>query len=297
MKIGCVSMTWNQFRLQNPDDWPQERIWREVKEAGYEGVTAWPKDGQSPQELLETLADFGLVPAPGYFGAEFWKPEERESQIEKARQMARTSRELGLSELFVSPSGWRYVSRENGLERNQLAGRVGPNDGLTDGEWRELAVTLNAVGAATLEEGVRICVHNHAAQVVETGAECDRFFASIDPNLVFWGPDTGHLVYGGVEPTAFFEKYAPQIRALHLKDVVSSVLDDAIAQKWDYATAAAHGLWIELGQGCIDFPSLFATLKNANYDGWVLSEIDITQKPSPLQSARECREFLSSLGL
>ena len=296
MKIGCVTMTWNQFRQQNPDEWPQERIWREVKEAGFEGVTAWPKDDQSAQELLETLADFGLSPAPGYFGAEFWVPEERESQIERARQMARTSRELGLSELFVSPSGWRYVSRARGLERNQLAGRIVSGDGLTDEEWRELAITLNAVGAATLEEGVKICVHNHAAQVIETRAECDRLFASIDPNLVFWGPDTGHLVYGGAL-TRFFEQYASQIRALHLKDVVLGVLKQAITQQWDYSTTVSHGLWIELGQGCIDFAALFSTLRAVNYDGWVLSEIDITQKPSPLQSARECREFLRSLGL
>ncbi len=297
MKIGCVTMTWGQFRQKDPESWPQERIYREVKEAGFDGVTAWPSQEQTAPELLDYLADFGLIPAPGYYGAEFWVPSEREAQVERGRQMARTSRELGLSELFVSPSGWRYVSRATGKERNQLAGRVGPDDGLTDEEWRELAVTLNALGEATQQEGVSICVHNHAAQVVETRAECDRLFGSIDPNLVFWGPDTGHLAYGGVEPTDFFRRYASQIRALHLKDIVPAVLDEAIAKEWDYGTAAAHGLWTELGQGSIDFPALFSTLRGANYNGWVLSEIDITQKATPLESARQCREYLASQGL
>lgn len=297
MKIATSTATWGQFRKQNPDEWPQERVLREAKDAGFDAVMSGVKPGQTPEELLEFLSGFGLVPAPGYYGADFWIPEEREAQVERARQMARNSRALGLTELFVSPTGWRYVSRASGKERNQLAGHVGPDDGLSDDEWRELAITLNAMGAATQEEGVFICVHNHAAQVIETRAECDRLFNSIDPNLVFWGPDTAHLTYGGADAVAFFRDYASQIKSIHLKDVVPGVLEEARKQKWDYATATAHGLWTELGQGCIDHPAIFAILREAGYDGWIISEIDETRKPSALQSARECREFLRSQGL
>ena len=297
MKVGCVTMTWNQFQKQNPQEWSPERVLREVKEAGFDAVTASPRGEQTPEELLEYLSGFGLTPAPGYYGGDFWLPAERDAQIERARQMARTSRALGLTELFVSPGGWRYVSRANGKERHQLAGHVGAGDGLSDDEWRELAITLNAMGAATQEEGVLICIHNHAAQVIETRAECDRLFQVVDPNLVFWGPDIGHLIYGGVDPVAFCRDYASQIKALHLKDVVASVREEAHAQEWDYGTASAHGIWTELGQGCADYPAIFAILREAGYDGWALSEIDQTQKPSALQSARECRDFLRSQGI
>jgi len=297
MKVGCSTITWGQFRKQNPGDWSQERVLREVKEAGFDAVTSSPRAGQTAEEHLEYLSGLGLTPAPGYYGGEFWLPEERAGQVERAREMARTTRALGLTELFVAPAGWRYVSRASGKERNQLAGHVGPDDGLSDDEWRELAITLNAMGAATQEEGVLICIHNHAAQVIETRAECDRLFDSIDPHLVFWGPDIGHLVYGGADPVAFCRDYAARIKAVHLKDVAAPVLEQARTQEWDYGTASAHGLWTELGQGCVDFPAIFAILREAGYKGWLLSEIDVTQKPSALQSARECRKFLRSQGL
>ena len=297
MKVACAPMQWSQFRRQNPEEWSQERVLREVKEAGFDAVALGPGKDQTPQQLLEYLSGFGLTPAPGYYGGDFWLPAERAAQVERAREMARTTRALGLTELFVSPGGWRYVSRANGKERHQLAGHVGPDDGLSDDEWRELALTLNAMGAATQEEGVLICIHNHAAQVIETRTECDRLFHTIDPDLVFWGPDIGHLVYGGADPVAFCRDYASQIKAFHLKDVVAEVRGQAVAQEWDYATATGHGLWTELGQGCADYPAIFAILREAGYSGWLVAEIDETQKPSALQSARECRDFLRSQGL
>lgn len=297
MKIGIVPLTWGQFRQQNRAEWPEERILREVKQAGFDAVSSFPRPGAEPEAHLHYLADFGLAPAPGYFGGDFWIPEQRAEHLATARQLAAISQAFGLTEIFVAPAGWGYKSRANGKTRGQLAGHVGPEDGLSDEEWRELGVALNAIGAATKEFGVLTCIHNHAAQVIETPEECDRLMREVDPLLVFWGPDLGHLTFGGGDAVEFTRKYAAQIKALHLKDVVTSVREEAHAQEWDYGQAQSAGIWTELGQGCIDFPTVFQILREANYSGWILSEIDVTRKPTALQSATECREYLRQIGL
>ena len=83
--------------------------------------------------------------------------------------MGRFTRELGLTEVYVATGGWNgYVGRR-GLHRGEVAGRVTPDDGLTEAEWQVFTDTLNQVGAILLAEGVRACYHNHVGSVTESG--------------------------------------------------------------------------------------------------------------------------------
>lgn len=295
MKIGIVPLTWSQFRQAEPDAWPQTRILQEVKQAGFDAVSAFPRPGQSVAEHLEYLQSFGLAPAPAYFSGDFWALERRDEFVARARSLAATARQMGLTELFVAVDGWTYVSRANGKTRSQLAGHVEPGDGLTPQEWEIAATTLNAIGTATLSEGVASCFHNHAGTPVETRAECDTLAQLTDPDKVFWGLDSGHLAFAGGDVAQFARDYAPRIKALHLKDVQEEVRRRAAAEAWDYGQASGAGIWTELGQGSVDFAGLFAPLRAAGFAGWVLSEIDVTQRATALESATMCRNFLRQL--
>jgi inosose dehydratase len=139
------------------------------------------------------------------------------------------------------------------------------------------------------------CFHNHAGSYVETRDELDRVLSLTDPALVFVGLDTGHLAYGGGDVADFCRANAPRIKALHLKDVNPAILTQARNQKWTYRQAQDHGLWTELGEGLVDFPSSFASLRAANYTGWVIAEIDRTMLPTPLDSIRHSYNYLRRL--
>ncbi|MDQ3814852.1 MAG: sugar phosphate isomerase/epimerase [Armatimonadota bacterium] len=295
--VGCVPITWGKWRREAPEAWPEERILREVAQAGYEGVSSGPRPGKTARDVAQYLAEFGLKPAPGYLGGEFWKAESRDDSLEKAKRHAAFAREVGLSELFVAPSGGDYVSRASGKTRWQLAGHVGPEDGLTDDEYKRLAETLNEMGRATLAAGVRICIHNHVGQVIETRAEVDRLFALVDRSVVFLGPDTGHLAWGGADVVQFFRDYALLIKTMHLKDIDEAVRQRGRTKEWDYGTFTANGIFAELGEGCIDFPELFRIVNEAGFQGWVLAETDVTQKASALESVTISRNYLRHLGL
>lgn len=294
--VGCGQITWNQFRRQDEAAWPEDRVLAEIAQAGYDGAPAGPRGGRTAEETVSLYARHGLRPAPGYLSGAFWLPDQRPLLVEQARRHAAFARGLGLTELYVAPAGFDYVTGR-GLTRRQVAGHVAPEDGLTDDEYAHFAEALNAVGAATLAEDVRACFHNHVGTVIETRAEIDRLLALTDPAVVFLGPDTGHLAWAGADAVAFCRDYADRILTLHLKDIDAGVAARGRAEGWDYGTFTAHGVFVELGEGGVDFPAIISLLRGHDFAGWLIVETDVTQKATALASAAASRRYLRGLGL
>ena len=62
--------------------------------------------------------------------------------------------------------------------------------------------------------------------------------------------------------------------------------------------STAHGVFCELGRGCVDFPGVLAALTETGYDGWIVVEQDILPgMGNPRESARRNREYLRGIGL
>ncbi len=295
--VGCGQITWIRFTA-NGAEWlaSEEQVLAEIAQAGYDGAPAGPERDRSAQETIELFGRYGLRPAPGYIGTAFWEKERRDEILERVRRHAAFTREVGCTELYVAPGGFDYVTR-SGQTRRETAGHVRPEDSLTDDEFQIFGETLNIVGDITLREGVRSCFHNHVGTVIETRAEVDRLLALTDPNLVFLGPDTGHLAWAGADPLAFCRDYATRIKTLHLKDIDAAVRRRGRDAGWTYDTFTEQGVFVELGEGCVDFPAIFAILRNVGFEGWVIAETDVTQKPTAWESVTASRAYLRTLGL
>jgi inosose dehydratase len=281
--VGCSTITW---RRQAPLD----QMLAQIAEAGYAGSPAGYQEDKRPEEVAALYASFGLRPAPGYLGANYHDPAEHAAIRERARQQADWSAALGLTELFVAESCF--------AERFAVAGHQTANraDQLPDAGYQAMADSLNEVGRICRERGVRACVHNHAGSYVETRDEFDRLLAMTDPDLVAIGLDTGHLAYAGGDVADFARTYAPRVAALHLKDVRADVLAEVRRERLGYHDAQARGLWAELGEGIVDFPAFFESLRAVDYRGWTIVEIDQTTKPSPRDSIIACRDYLRRIG-
>lgn len=287
--VGCGQITWGR-------DIPREQVLAEIAQAGYVGAPAGPRGDATPDQVVETYAQHGLKPAPGYLGANFWDAEQREQILERARHLASFTRQMGCTELYVAAGGFDYKN-SSGQTRSQLAGHVSPEDALSDAEYEQFAIALNEAGKITLEEGVRSCFHNHVGSVIETREEIDKLFSMVDRDVVFQGPDIGHLAWGGADAVQFCRDYAESIKTMHLKDINPEVLKEGREKKWDYRTFSANGIFAELGDGFVDFPAIFDILKDAGFQGWVIVEIDVTQKPTALESAIISRNYLKSIGV
>lgn len=289
VQIGCGQITWRGV--------PAQQVLAEIAQAGYAGAPAGPQEGQSIEQVQEQFSSLGLKPAPGYFAADYWKAAEEKAILQRAQAYAQGAAALGCTELYVATGGFTRDVMPSGRTRSAAAGHVKPEDGLPDADFERFAQVLNRVGEVTLEAGVKSCFHNHVGSVIETGEELERLLSLVDPGLVFLGPDTGHLAWGGVDPVAFCQKYADRIKTIHVKDIDPAVYTAGVAAEWDYKTFSEHGIWTELGQGNIDFPAIFQAMDEAGFGGWIIVETDVTQLPTPLQSAQVSRAYLRGLGL
>lgn len=290
--VGCALITWKNMADAAPD-WEEQAL-SESGQAGYEGAPMSMHPGQSAAETVARYARYGLRPAPGYVGGTFGEAKGREAILQQAADAARFMRDAGCTELYVAAGG-RNVATRCGKTRREVAGRVRPEDALPDDAFADYAALINEIGAITLAAGVRTCFHNHVGTVIETREEMDRLLALTDPAQVFVGPDTGHLAWAGADPVAFCRDYADRIRTVHLKDIHAAVAERGRVEEWDYPTTVRHGLFAELGEGCVDFPAIFAILRGADFAGWVIAETDRTEKATARESATVSRDYLRNI--
>jgi inosose dehydratase len=286
--IGCSGITWRKRGLGDG--------LRDIAAAGYEGAPISGVESRDAAEIGRLWNTHALSPAPGYLNGEFWDPAQRDDHLHNARTHAKVSRELDLKDIFIAVGGFETATRA-GRTRRQAAANAGPLDALTDQQFRYMTQTITEVCEVFLEAGVRPCFHTHVGTFVETEDEIESLLAAIDPELLFVGPDTGHLAWAGIDVDDFFRRHAQRITSVHLKDLDLEVRDRGRAAGWGYADFEKRGIWTEIGSGDIDFPGLFKILNDVSYSGWLTVETDVTQQPTPADSARISREYLAGLGL
>ena len=81
-----------------------------------------------------------------------------------------------------------------------------------------------------------------------------------------------------------------------MKDCREDVARESRQQGWDYFESLRHGIFCELGKGCVDFPAVLRWLKNSEYRDYVLVEQDVLPgMGAPKESALRNRQFLRSI--
>jgi inosose dehydratase len=286
--IGCGQLTWTNVDA--------DQVMREIRDAGYDGAPGPLTLDRPTDEVVEWFAMFGLQPAPPYFAARFWDPADEADILAAARPVARYARDLGCENLYVAATGMEQVT-PSGRTRRDAAGKVGPEDGMTGEQHAQFAQTLGAFAEATRAEGVASCFHNQVGTVVETAMELERLLDAVDTDAVWLGLDTGHIAWAGDDATEVCARFRDRIRTLHLKDVDDAVRRRGVEANWSYGEFTAAGVFAELGEGMVDFPSILTPLIDGGFDEWFIVETDVTMKPSAFESARISREYLASLGL
>ena len=274
-----------------------EQVLDEIAETGYAGTELgdWGFMPTDPDVLRAELAKRNLALLAAFVPVALANPDAHADGEAVAVRTARLLRDTAGEGCFI------VLADNNGTVpvRTQNAGRVTPDMGLTEDEWRTFAAGANRIARAVKERtGLRTVFHHHCAGYVETPAEIDRLMALTDPALVGLCLDTGHCMFGGGDPANLLERYADRIWHVHFKDFDPAVAQQARDKGWDYFSAIQHGVFCELGRGAVDFPAIRDALLAQGYDGWIVVEQDVLPSMgSPKESARRNREYLRSLGL
>ena len=129
------------------------------------------------------------------------------------------------------------------------------------------------------ETGLRTVFHHHCAGYVETPEEIATLLDFTDSRYLGLVFDSGHYCYGtGLENcdiAAALDGFGDRVWYIHLKDCQPEIAKSARTKQWDYFTALRHGVFCELGKGCVDFSALLRQLSARKYEGYTLVEQDI----------------------
>ncbi len=272
----------------------------ELAETGYTGTELgdWGYMPTNPAALAAELARRKLVMLGAFVPVALKDPGAHAAGIANAVKTARL-----LAAVAGNPAPYLVLADNNGTipERTSRAGRITPDLSLNAAEWQIFADGANHLAHTVLAEtGLKTVFHHHCAGYVETPAEIDTFLRLTDPSLVGLVFDTGHYCYGAagqtIDVTAALDHLGDRVWYIHCKDCHPDIAARARAEQWDYFTALRHGVFCELGKGCVDFPGFLKRLQQRGYAGYVLVEQDILPgMGSPKESARRNREYLRGI--
>jgi inosose dehydratase len=304
IRVGNAPCSWGtlEFEGLGGESVDYSLMLDELAETEYTGTELgdWGYMPTDPENLRKELSRRGLTMLGAFVPVAFKKPEAHAAGEEHALRVARllASSQNGDRGPFV------VLADENGTNeiRTRNAGRITPELELSAGEWLTYARGVERVARAVQEETGLACVfHHHCAGYVETPEEIGRLLSMTDPDLVGLVFDTGHYAYGAGSCSGVvegLERFRGRIRHVHFKDCKPELALRAREEAWDYFTALKHGIFCELGRGCVDFPSILATLLDNGYSGWVVVEQDVLPGlGSPKVSALRNRKYLREIGL
>jgi inosose dehydratase len=270
---------------------PYERILDEIRSAGYTGTELGPY-GFFPTDhtlLSENLRRRGMSMLSSFLPVPLADPSKKEAVLGQVRKVGALLAALG--------AGLLVLSDAQTPQRRSIAGHVPVNgrSSLSSEQWKAVGLLVGEIERAASEFGLRLMFHPHAATYVETPLEVERLFDSLSHTQVGLCLDTGHCVYGGGDPAEEAKKYRSLLRYIHIKDINARILGEARRRNFDFEQAIGAGIFSPIGEGCIDFASLFRLLAASGYSGWMVVEQDVIYGKAAVPPAESMRASLDYL--
>ncbi|MFT4184593.1 MAG: sugar phosphate isomerase/epimerase [Rhizobium sp.] len=267
IRVGCQTFTWEMLGKAwtgTPDD-----LISAIAAGGYSGIeitdTMIGRYADRPGEFAKALKDSGLQLVSFAFGSK--------SGFTVADAM---TNDLAAAQRWID-----YAAQFPGALVSIGSATV-VSEGPREDKFAVAAEFYNRAGELGRASGVEVAVHpsSHHNTLLFTRADYDRIFALLDPQLVGWVPDTGHILRGHEDMLDTMRTYKDRIRYLHLKDV------------------DAKDRWAMLGKGVLDTPAVIDLVASApRFNGWlVLEEESETAAADPAAAVRINRETMRSYG-
>ncbi len=248
----------------------------ELAEIGYKAVKADVPDDMQADDYLPWLASFGLEPALSLFNGTFDDRATHGAQAEAARVFAARQATFGLRHCMIST----VEPRGTGRMAHPAVGHGFDPD--------RLKVIVDGIGrccAAMRQEGVTAALHSHVGGLVETEHEVRTVLDDVGPDLLAFGPDTGHMSWAGMDVPAVLRDYSGRIVGAHLKDTFAAGIAEGKAEDRSYPEAIRPGrIWAEPGLGDVDLTACVAAFP-AGFAGDYMIEVDVPSLP-----LRECHQ-------
>lgn len=220
-------------------------------------------------QFSDFIQSCGISAVSSFFAALGGNPTNRANHnqmAEAAKPLAAFLQQTGGRCLVVRPMGsyWREAP-------------------ITDDKLKTVADCWNAVGKATKAAGIDTVLHPDFLCGIHDSGDIDKLLQATDPNYVGLAIDTAEFTIAGVDPLKVYEKHADRVRHFHFKDAtVADTMGEYKQANADVTLLNGGGKreidrWFyEMGTpgGQVDFRALMKSIKQHNYDGWIVVESD-----------------------
>lgn len=292
IKIGNAPCSWGVEFADDPRNPPWRRVLAEAAQAGYRGIELGPVGfmPEDPAILADALAEHALTLIGGVVFRPFHDAAAWPDVLDATNRTCAALTAHGAQHLVLIDS----ISPR----RAPTAGRASEAVQMDAAEWAGFVARIRQAAQIGSDHGLTVGIHAHAAGFVDFEPELERLLAEIDDSLLKICFDTGHHSYAGFDPVAFMRRHMNRISYMHFKDIDPHIKASAIANRTGFYDACAQGIFCNLGQGDVDFPTVRQVLLDANFNGWctVEQDCDPAGPTSPVQDASANRAYLSAIG-
>ena len=256
IRFGYAAITWGGDDVQAIKD---------IAAVGFRGIqlrsNLLKEYGDKPAAVRDLLKQHALqfvaLSGGGPRGTDYVEADEVATQVKQAT--------------FLRDAGGLYL---------QMTDSARPKDRKPAAEdFKKLGRLLTEVGKRTTDLGISLGYHNHMGTLGQGPDEADAILDAADPRYVKLLLDVAHYAQGGGDPAAAIRKYRDRIVFLHIKDVESTAPAAAGQSSNGYR-------FVELGRGRVDLPGVFVALKEINFRGWAIVELDGV--PDKSRTPKEC---------
>jgi sugar phosphate isomerase/epimerase len=212
------------------------------------------------------------------------KPAERQRwAVEQMLLSARASKHLGLTSNVSFPGALAWPYLYPWPQRPA---------GLIEAAFDELAKRWRPIFDAFDDAGCHVCFELHPGEDLFDGVTFERFLQRVNnhPRCCI-NYDPSHFVLQQLDYLAFIDIYHERIKALHIKDA-------EFRPNGRQGVYSGYQPWIDragrfrsLGDGQIDFKSIFSKMAQYGYEGWAVMEWECCLK-HPEQGAAEGAPFI-----
>jgi sugar phosphate isomerase/epimerase len=207
----------------------------------------------------------------------------QEWAVDQLKLGARASQRLGLnaSVTFSGALAWPYL-----YPWPQRPA------GLIETAFEELAKRWRPILDAYEDAGVDLCYEIHPGEDLFDGATFEMFLARVGghsrANILF---DPSHFVLQQLDYLAYIDLYHDRIKMFHVKDAEFNPTGRQGVYSGYQPWLNRAGRFRSVGDGQVDFKSIFAKLAGYDYTGWAVLEWECCLK-HPEDGAREGAAFI-----
>ena len=205
-----------------------------------------------------TLFAIGDTYHPSWIENDF---EYRKMRIDHTLDCIKLARKLGVSNISTEPGG---PVINQGLSENELL-RIFENG-------------INEILKTAESENVTVLVEPEPGLLIENSEQFIKFIKNFDSKHIGLNFDIGHFFCVGEDPSQVIYKLSEYVRHVHLEDIA--------------ADRTHHHLM--LGEGAIDIDSVFKSMKDIGYEGFITIELYPYQE-CPIYAAKNAMKFIKSL--